>query len=884
MITTVEANDFMVLLSKVLETAPASDNEVSKSLRDLDKLLRDELPNALNAAGHPNAPGLSAHCTAFQEAMELAVTSRRILDKPVVVLEGNSVSQSLAYLKECAKSPIPAVCLEIDCGIPMLVVHGEATKMEVINYANSAVSLDLKEEYASLLEGSKQFNVELGRVLKCFVLTIPLKTTAGTFLLLKKDTKNIFRRFIAMRFLVATNSLSSKELEDLNGKYMGVLCEKTGKQSNNGVKEITAQMFTQMMTEQISIPLYGLNEEFAWLSSDILNHFTASVHHSEKLIESLTDDIILMDSSFASAGDEKKSGNAKQKKGFDIAFLREEAETAQDNTKDSLNHLKQLISNAKELVNTLLTTLEEGITAPRSTPEDVLEDVFKTFFNAVEADNSEYYNQAMVRLHTLGYADTSLMKKYIKSKNGSTKDVLDADEVARQCDNLKPNDWAKAKMLVELLDIDNASVGLLEKLMTPLRGYIFTGKELYALAKVESETEQRKIYLMTSLFKGYAAAGEMLVNNISKSDEEALSMTLLLAQHLIPAACLAIGEVELDKYLEKKSAKKNQNSLPVTIDAPCMLYFKLAASQDSSEALARIADILFDTSFKNVCFVGKRPENQQAILIDNAKIICWIANKLMEKRYDTAHFAEISGITLFCLNDKKYFALARKRLSALKQRSPEASYCLGYMSEYGMGCTKSFTSAVKYYKKALENGPLTANGEYVSKRQASAHQKAARLFKARMDAYNDDNDYSGSYSTSSSSSGGGVTMVFLVSLGLSYYSAPLEEIRSFRDSSISCTTIGKQLVEEYYRIAPAIRQCIAQSNNPKGICDQLWKDHVQAIQQSIRDGNTQEAVRGLVDMQVELCKRYNISYDKNLVEQYNQQTEANSKQSGTHII
>ena len=867
MITTVEANDFMVLLSRVLEAAPASDNELSQSLRDLDKLLRNELPDALNAAGHPNAPGLSAHCTAFQEAMELAVTSRRILDKPVVVLEGNSTSQSLAYLKECAKSPIPSVCLNIDCGIPMLVVHGEATKMEVINYANSSVSLDLKEEYANLLEGSKNYKVELARALKCFVLTIPLKTTAGTFLLLKKGTRNVFSRFIAMRFLVATNALSPKELESLNGKYTSVLYENAGKQSSKGAKQLTARMFAKMMTEQISIPLYGLNEEFAWLSSDILNHFTASVHHSEKLVEGLTDDIIRMESSFAT-GDERKSGNAKQKKGFDIASLREEAEAALDSTKDNLKHLKLLISRAKELVNTLLTTLEEGITAPRSTPNEVLEDVFKTFFNAVEADNSEYYNQAMVRLHTLGCAAPVLMKKYIKSKKGSTRDALDADEVARQCDELEPNDWAKAKMLVELLDIDNAPVDLLEKLITPLKGYIFTGKELYALAKVEPDAEQRKTYLMSSLFKGYAAAGETLVEHlISENDKEKVfSMTMLLAQHLNPAACLAMGEIELGDHLEKMAAKKNNSSLPVTIDSPCMIYFKLAASQDSSEALARIADILFELSFKDICFISKRPVNLQPALIDNAKIICWIANKLMGKRYETAHFAEISGITLFCLNDKKFFVEARKRLSSLKQRSPEASYCLGYMSEHGMGCTKNFTSAIKYYKKALENGPLTANGEYVSKRLSAAQQKLAKQFKERMDAYNDDDDYSGSSETSSHSSGGGLTMVFLVSLGLSYHSEALEDIRAFRDTSICCTSIGKQLVDEYYRIAPTIRQCIVQSDNPKGICDQLWKDHVQAIQQSIRDGNTQEAVRGLVNMQVELCKRFKIKYDKELLD------------------
>ncbi len=104
--------------------------------------------------------------------------------------------------------------------------------------------------------------------------------------------------------------------------------------------------------------------------------------------------------------------------------------------------------------------------------------------------------------------------------------------------------------------------------------------------------------------------------------------------------------------------------------------------------------------------------------------------------------------------------------------------------------------------------------------------------------------------------------------GLGYHSAALERIRAFRDSSICSTPIGKQLVKEYYRVAPTISQYIEQSGNAKGICDQLWKDHVQAIQQAVRDGRTQDAVQGLVDMNVELCKKYNVEYNETLVEQF----------------
>ncbi len=115
---------------------------------------------------------------------------------------------------------------------------------------------------------------------------------------------------------------------------------------------------------------------------------------------------------------------------------------------------------------------------------------------------------------------------------------------------------------------------------------------------------------------------------------------------------------------------------------------------------------------------------------------------------------------------------------------------------------------------------------------------------------------------------GDFSLILVVSFGLGYHSAALEEIRAFRDSSICSTPIGKQLVKEYYRVAPTISRYIEQSGNTKGICDQLWKDHVQAIQQAVRDGRTQDAVQGLVDMNVELCKKYNVEYNESLVEQF----------------
>lgn len=223
------------------------------------------------------------------------------------------------------------------------------------------------------------------------------------------------------------------------------------------------------------------------------------------------------------------------------------------------------------------------------------------------------------------------------------------------------------------------------------------------------------------------------------------------------------------------------------------------------------------------------------------------------------------------MNKKSCFE-ARKRLSSLKQRSSIANYCLGYMSEYGLGGVKHLTSAVKYYKKALECGPLFANREYVSKRFLAARVKLKNQFEKRISKYNEDGDYSPSSETTTTS-GGGLTLVFLVSLGLGYHAVQLDEMRSFRDTFISNTPLGRQLVAEYYRVGSMIRHNIEQSGRAKEICDWLLYKYVKEIQQAIREGKQRNAIQGLIDMQIELCEKYNIPYNSELVKQYKLQEE-----------
>lgn len=852
--TVANADEFMKLLSKLLAVRAAEEDETGKTLRELDKLLRDELPEALNQAGHPNAPVLSSECDNFQKALETAVAARKFLDKPIVALEGEVSRHLFSFWAKYTQKNISTLFQNMDVDVPILIVNGEAesTRMEIVNYANTSIAFDLNTEFPLLLEGCDRFQIPLERVATCFVLTQPVKEAkAGSFLLLTEKRESFLQRFAALRFWVAPpkgvfpppTRIPAKNCE-------AVLCEKENPGVDVGMKQLSLTDFSERMAGPIPVPRYGFWEEYAGLTGDILNYFSIEMHHSERLIESLTDDVIR--STDVSGGDAAASpGKAGEAV---LTSLQEEEKARLENSKDNATKLKEMIFKGEELIRNLEENLD-GRTS-RFVPQAVLDTAFKTFFDAAEAGNHKLCEQARLHLQTLGYRDSLLMKKYVKSIKSKTdsRGGLESGEAVRLCQNSGQQEWAKAKMLVELLDVENVPKSLLERLAALLEGHVATGKELYVRAMTEPDPKRHEAYLWSSLDEGYAPAGSLLQKYRLSNEQEKMQK---LAQHLIPEACLALGDAELER-----------KTFVISLEDPCMCYYKLAASQNSREALARIADVLFEQCFSDVCFIDQ--ESFSSLLKKNAKIICWISDRLIGEDMWVNHFKEISGITLFCLKDETAFFNARRRLLSVKPRSPRANYCLGYMSEYGLGGAKHLTSAVTYYEKALASGPLFVNGRYVSERLSAARTKLRNQFKKRIDRYNEDEDYSGSSETTVSG-GGSATMVFLVSLGLSYHAAQLNEIRSFRDAFIGNTPIGKQLVAEYYRIGPMIRRGVEQSGRTREICDWLLHKYVKNIQQEIRKGNREKAIRDLIDMQIELCKKYDIPYNAELVKQYRQQ-------------
>ncbi|MBR4613421.1 MAG: SEL1-like repeat protein [Kiritimatiellae bacterium] len=888
---TIDADVFMAVLAKALTAKAVRSNDGRENLRKIDKFLREDLPDALNHTGHPNAPGLSAACETLLKSLDTASLYRNILATPLVMLEGKSAKQMFQFLKGFIFDEL-SVLKWFDCEwrIPILVTNGKSTKLEVINFANSRLVLDVVEkEFSVLSEGCRQNQIDLAKIVKCIVITTPLKKTSCSFLLQHTGTEkdNVFARYVAKRFFVT----EAENLPEENQKYDGVLCAHTVKNCKGTVPVYTPSGFVKLLAGELTIPLFGFLEEYNWIVVNALSYYYDTMSQSESLADSLTDDLVRMESgaksSSGTSGKKKekivvvskqspskeKPKTAKSAQATKVVrqtfldSLREQKRVEAENGKTNLKKVKLLLTHGKELLIDIVGTLEADITSVRTTPRAVLDDIFKAFFKAASVKDIAMCRELVTHLQTLEYDGLKLTKQYLQKIGKDNEKSLTSKELENQCSSLQVNEWEKWKILIELVEIEELSQATLKKMMSPLADYISSGKECYANAMLMKGPEA-ETYLWSSLQKGYYPAAHRLMDMVV-DDKETLN---LLAQYLVPEACLAVGDIEMASAKDGKRA--NSKGVPeyITIQNPKLLYYKLAASQGVNEALARICDSIFSSFFNKVNFIEKQPVELQALFVENAKVVCWAANKLVGDSYQTQHFKEVLGITLFCFNDKRKFSEVRKLLSSIRKRSSEASYCLGYMSEFGLGCAQNFSSAIKYYKKATENGALRANGEYVSKRLNAATNKARAQFEERMGGYNDDDDYEEESTTESyPSGGGGLTMVFLVSLGLSYYARQLEEIRNFRDAHLSNTPLGLQMVEEYYRTAPAIRQGIATIGNTQAFCDQLWGSHVQQIQKAIQDGDWQEAKQKVIEMQVNLCNQFEISYNQELVAKYKQQ-------------
>lgn len=198
------------------------------------------------------------------------------------------------------------------------------------------------------------------------------------------------------------------------------------------------------------------------------------------------------------------------------------------------------------------------------------------------------------------------------------------------------------------------------------------------------------------------------------------------------------------------------------------------------------------------------------------------------------------------------------------------AYCMnriGVMYSRGQGTFQNDMEATKWYRKAAEAG--NAWGMYnLAGRYAKGIGGVSRKFgdavfwyEKAWDAGNEEaqgciNELNSEHNSSSSSGGCFITTAVCDSLNKPDNCTELMTFRKFRDEWLINQPDGKDLITEYYLIAPKIVSKINESPDSKDIYNSIWKDFLLPCFKLIQYGENVSCKKKYIEMVHYLQKIY----------------------------
>ena len=88
--------------------------------------------------------------------------------------------------------------------------------------------------------------------------------------------------------------------------------------------------------------------------------------------------------------------------------------------------------------------------------------------------------------------------------------------------------------------------------------------------------------------------------------------------------------------------------------------------------------------------------------------------------------------------------------------------------------------------------------------------------------------------------------------------AELTTFRSFRDQWMARTEAGRDLIEEYYELAPAVVAAMRWGDDESARCAQLRRDYLTPCYEALQRGDNEACLERYVQMMQKLRKRYGI--------------------------
>lgn len=803
-------DNFLSALAKIMREQVKESN----MMNNLYHIIDEELYSCLAKVEFSSVPELSERLDLMLQYINALSLYPALVDKEVVSIYGYYTNQLFDDIKSEIKGRAYNFVRQYNTQIPILVISGNKVDIEVITPSYSKISLD-KEEFELLLSQSKTRHIALNKLVKFFVIKLPMNREDKCFILdnTYMQLSEIYQELITTKIY----KVSSQDVEYLKPWVFNsidfIICDKQCEKlitDNNLLKQSNAEIICSIAKDNVykdKKAIISFLDIFMYSVCPLKDYYNKNINRFADILGVLTNDLVREDSDVLLNFYEDLKGKLETyqqaKEEVELILLRLENEI-----KNIDSHYDRVFPKAERIFTKCLKNL-----------------IFSYYFSVAGTDPKEE-EKCLKRILDYGFEQHDLLLAYSKSINGK-KEKCPSYNIS------SVRSWECAKMLVHFhdsIEIDS-DITYLMKLID--EDNFTTGKEWYYWSQINNDDNALKTAIQMD--------SEMAKRKLYEEEGDDANVKTLLSSVLYPDACVergideAFGSGDVTNIHDKRLA-----------------YLKIAAAIGDRRGIEAIADILY----KNVIWdyfshKGTPIKNAQGNGYDEVYLtVLSLCELLISQKIEVAKNKERVAIINFCLNRN----ISEVHATLYNKGSDAAYFCKGYLLEYGLYNTKDLDKALRCYDKV--NGseiPAVSNAKKRVKSKIQTREKNKR------EEYDEDEDYS-EYSSSSieSSSWCFITTAASCALNKERDCDELNFLRRFRDEHIKSSGEGQALVKEYYNIAPKLIEKIDLEEDAKSIYADLWTEYIVPSVTKIKAGDWQSAQDIYIAMVVDLSKKYGV--------------------------
>ena len=311
------------------------------------------------------------------------------------------------------------------------------------------------------------------------------------------------------------------------------------------------------------------------------------------------------------------------------------------------------------------------------------------------------------------------------------------------------------------------------------------------------------------------------------------------ARMMVPEACLLYGKELLQ---DKRYAKADMN-------------LKIAAGNGMVEAIDILARNFWQRIIRN--YYKDIPEEEMR----NKLVNCRKLFEILKKKYpQDESITETLGFIYLRMGDEQ-----RALSTWLTCHTATARYRCGRLYEYPSGTfPQDLDKAAAFFAEATKLGSKKAEVEYSKVRRWK--RKNAQEIKSRM-RYQSTNNYSTRTESTRNNSDDSFCFITTAVCRALHKDDDCEELmimRHFRDDVQAKDPLLKEMIREYYRVAPEIIECIQASGKADMVYQELWTDNLCPILYNLRHHAYRQAALGYIAMVERLSQQYGVPFQPDI--------------------